>query len=95
VIRLLWLAICSIEDKQARDRGKEAGLGRGAKRKAEGQLVEGQTTTNCKQALARLALIYSDRINLILDMGASLLDSGISGAAGVPALVGPLTCGGS
>src|SRR5829696_8470409 len=31
--------------------------------------------------------------SVILDMGASLLDSGISGPAGVPALVGPLTCG--
>jgi hypothetical protein len=52
VIKLLWLAICSIEDKRARDRAKEAGLGRGAKRKAEGHLVEGQTTTSWKQALA-------------------------------------------
>jgi putative transposase len=63
VIKLLWLAICTIEDKRARDRTKEAGLGRGAKRKAEGHLVEGQTTTNWKQALAQLALVYPDRIN--------------------------------
>ena len=35
VIKLLWLAICSIEDKRARDRAKEAGLSRGAKRKAQ------------------------------------------------------------
>src|SRR6476659_467568 len=62
VIKLLWLAICSIEDKRARDRAKEAGLSRGAKRKAEGHLVEGQTTTSWKQALAQLALIYPDRI---------------------------------
>src|SRR5512133_3536643 len=41
VIKLLWLAICSIEDKRARDRAKEAGFGRGTKRKAEGRLVEG------------------------------------------------------
>src|SRR5687768_7633011 len=34
VIKLLWLAICSIEDKRARDRAKEAGRGRGAKRKS-------------------------------------------------------------
>ena len=27
VIKLLWLAICSIEDKRARDRAKEAGPG--------------------------------------------------------------------
>ena len=49
--------------KRARDRAKEAGLGRGAKRKAEGRLVEGQITTNWKQALAQLALVYPDRIN--------------------------------
>jgi putative transposase len=63
VIKLLWLAICTIEDKRARDRAKEAGLGRGAKRKAEGRLVEGQITTSWKQALAQLALVYPDRIN--------------------------------
>jgi putative transposase len=62
VIKLLWLAICTIEDKRARDRAKEAGLDRGAKRKAEGHLVEGQITTNWKQALAQLALVYPDRI---------------------------------
>ena len=45
VVKLLWLAICTIEDKRARDRAQEAGLGRGAKRKAEGRLVEGQITT--------------------------------------------------
>ena len=63
VIKLLWLAICTIEDKRARDRAKEAGRGRGAKRKAEGRLVEGQVTTSWKQALAQLALVYPDRIN--------------------------------
>ena len=36
VIKLLWLAICTIEDKRARARAKEAGLARGAKRNAEG-----------------------------------------------------------
>jgi putative transposase len=63
VIKLLWLAICTIEDKRARDRAKEAGLSRGAKRKADGRLVEGQVTTSWKQALAQLALVYPDRIN--------------------------------
>jgi putative transposase len=62
-IKLLWLAICTIEDKRARDRAKEAGLSRGAKRKAQGRLVEGQVTTSWKQALAQLALVYPDRIN--------------------------------
>ncbi|MBE7195392.1 MAG: IS256 family transposase [Gordonia polyisoprenivorans] len=63
VVKLLWLAICNIEDKRARDREKERGLGRGAKRVAAGRLVEGQITTNWKQALAQLALAYPDRIN--------------------------------
>ncbi|AEF42725.1 IS256 family transposase [Hoyosella subflava] len=63
VVKLLWLAICNIEDKRARERAKERGLGRGAKRKADGRLVEGQLVTNWKQALAQLALAYPDRIN--------------------------------
>lgn len=63
VVKLLWLAICNIEDKRARDRAKERGLGRGTKRTAEGRLVEGQVTTNWKQALAQLALAYPERIN--------------------------------
>ncbi len=63
VIKLLWLAICNIEDKRARDRAKERGLGLGALRKAEGRLVEGQITTNWKDALAQLSLVYADRIS--------------------------------
>jgi putative transposase len=63
VVKMLWLAICNIEDKRARDRVKERGRARGQKRTAEGHLVEGQVTTNWKQALAQLALVYPDRIN--------------------------------
>ena len=62
VIKLLWLAICDIEDKRARQRAKERGLP-ASKRKAPGRLVEGQVTTNWKQALEQLALVYPDRIN--------------------------------
>lgn len=62
VVKLLWLAICDIEDKRARDREKERGLPAG-QRKASGRLVEGQTTTNWKQALEQLSLAYPDRIN--------------------------------
>ena len=62
-VKLLWLAICNIEDKRARERAKERGGSRATKRKAEGRLVEGQITTNWKQALAQLALAYPDRIN--------------------------------
>lgn len=63
VVKLLWLAICNIEDKRARERAKERGGSRATKRKAEGRLVEGQITTNWKEALAQLTLVYPDRIN--------------------------------
>ena len=62
VVKLLWLAICNIEDKRAREREKERDKPKG-KRKAEGRLVEGQVTTNWKQALAQLAVAYPERIN--------------------------------
>ena len=62
VVKLLWLAICNIEDKKSRDRAKERGGDRQTKRKAEGRLVQGQITTNWKQALTQLAIAYPDRI---------------------------------
>jgi transposase-like protein len=62
VIKLFWLAICDIEDKRARQRAKERGLPTN-QRKAPGRLIEGQITTNWKQALEQLALVYPDRIN--------------------------------
>jgi transposase-like protein len=65
VVKLLWLAICDIEDKRARDREKERGL-RSEQRKASGRLVEGQVTTNWKQALQQLSLVYPERINRYL-----------------------------
>ncbi len=61
-VKLLWLAICDIEDKRARDRAKERGLP-ADRRKASGRLIEGNATTNWKQALEQLALAYPDRIN--------------------------------
>ena len=61
-VKLLWLAICNIEDKRARQRAKEKGLPAG-KRRAAGRLVEGAITTNWKQALQQLALAYPERIN--------------------------------
>ena len=57
VVKLLWLAICNIEDKRAREREKERGKP-AAERKAPGRLVEGQVVTNWKKALAQLALAY-------------------------------------
>jgi len=61
-VKLLWLAICNIEDKRARERAKERGLPSN-QRRALGRLVEGQVTTNWKQALEQLVLAYPDRIN--------------------------------
>jgi putative transposase len=61
VVKLLWLAICNIEDKRARDREKERGKPAN-QRKAAARLLEGQITTNWKKALAQLALAYPDRI---------------------------------
>jgi putative transposase len=61
VVKLLWLAICNIEDKRAREREKERGKPAN-ERKAAPRLVEGQVTTNWKKALAQLALAYPDRI---------------------------------
>jgi putative transposase len=61
VVKLLWLAICNIEDKRARAREKERGKPAN-QRNAAPRLVEGQVTTNWKKALAQLALAYPDRI---------------------------------
>jgi putative transposase len=62
VVKLLWLAICNIEDKRARARAKDRGKP-ATERNAQGRLVEGQVVTNWKQALAQLAIAYPDRIN--------------------------------
>ena len=62
VVKLLWLAICNIEDKRARERDKQRGRPPN-ERSAASRLVEGQVTTNWKQALAQLAIAYPDRIN--------------------------------
>ena len=60
-VKLLWLAICNIEDKRAADRARDRGKPAN-ERKAQGRLVEGQVVTNWKQALAQLAAAYPDRI---------------------------------
>jgi putative transposase len=62
VVKLLWLAICTIEDKRAREREKERGRPAN-ERRAQPRLVEGQVVTNWKKALAQLAITYPDRIN--------------------------------
>ena len=60
-MKLLWLAICNIEDKRAAEREKDRGKPAG-QRKAQGRLVEGQVVTNWKKALAQLAAAYPERI---------------------------------
>jgi putative transposase len=65
-IKLLWLAIRTIEDKRARQRAKEAGLPKGSPRKAPGKLVEGSLIQGWKAAMGELALVYPDRINTYL-----------------------------
>lgn len=67
VRKLLWLAICDIEDKRAAQRLKERGKRRSEPRTAPGRLVEGQVVTNWKQALGQLALAYPDRIEPYLN----------------------------
>ena len=62
-VKLLWLAIMSIEDKRTRERAKEHGTPKGQSRKASGRLVEGAVTQGWKAALGELSLVYSDRIN--------------------------------
>jgi putative transposase len=62
VIKLLWLAIRDIEDKRARDRAKEKGLPRDA-RKAEAKLVEGATVQGWRAALGALALTFPERLD--------------------------------
>lgn len=61
VVKLLWLAICDIEDKRARQRIKERGKP-ASERKAPGRLIQGAVTTNWKRALEQLALVYPERI---------------------------------
>ncbi len=62
-VKLLWLAICNIEDKRARERARKKQPGYTGKQNLNGRLIEGQVTTNWKQALQQLALAYPERIN--------------------------------
>ena len=60
-VKLLWLAICNIEDKRAAQRLTDAGKPPN-KRTGHPRLIQGHTTTNWKQALAQLTTAYPDRI---------------------------------
>lgn len=63
-VKLLWLAICNIEDKRARERQKykDDPLKTGD-RGRHIRLVEGARINGWKQALGALALNYPDRLN--------------------------------
>jgi putative transposase len=63
-VKLLWLAICNIEDKRARERQKylDDPLREGD-RSRHNRLVEGARTNGWKQALGALTLIYPERLN--------------------------------
>ncbi len=59
-VKLLWLAICNIEDRRAAERATTPTSK--PSRRATNRLVEGRLTTNWKQALAQLAAAYPERI---------------------------------
>lgn len=65
-MELMLFAICSIEDKRAREREEERRArpeGQPRQHHAAGKLIQGVATTNWKQALAQLSLAYPERIN--------------------------------
>jgi putative transposase len=59
-VKLLWLAICNIEDKRAMQRAKERKGSTGSR------LLEGAATAGWTQALGALAVNFPDRINQYL-----------------------------
>jgi putative transposase len=62
-VKLLWLAICNIEDKRARERIRQRSDRTGPRdSKTTNRLVEGAIFTGWKHALAALALNYPDRL---------------------------------
>lgn len=62
-VKLLWLAICNIEDKRARERIRQRSDRAGPRdSKNSTRLVEGAIVTGWKHALAALVLNYPDRL---------------------------------
>ena len=61
-VKLLWLAICNIEDKRARERTKFHGKLRESRSKSIHTLIEGAFTQGWNEALGALALAYPERI---------------------------------
>jgi len=61
VVKLLWLAICDIEDKRARERAKGPVKHRSPETAARAASRAGTGTAGWKQALNALAMAYPDR----------------------------------
>ena len=66
VVKLIWLAICDIEDKRARAREAERGKPAG-KRTAPARLVEGAVTQGWKTALGAFDIAFPGRIPSIMN----------------------------
>ncbi|MCI9890165.1 IS256 family transposase [Micrococcales bacterium 31B] len=58
-VKLLWLAVCNIEDKRARERAKTR---TSSNRGGHSTLVEGSSTRGWNQPLQHLTLTYPERI---------------------------------
>lgn len=65
-VKLLWLAICNIEDKRAKERSKLDSRTR-SNRKSVEKLVEGTFTQGWSEALGVLVLNYPDRLGPYLN----------------------------
>jgi putative transposase len=61
-VKLLWLAICNIEDKRASERAKIHGQARENKSKTVHTLIEGAQSQGWNEALGILAITYPERI---------------------------------
>jgi putative transposase len=66
-VKLLWLAICNIEDKRSRERAKLTGRARESRHKTVYKLIEGTTTQGWSEALGILVLNYPDRVEPYLN----------------------------
>lgn len=67
-VKMLWLAICNIEDKRAQERFKDAEEKGRTPRSGDGaHLLEGAGTNGWKQALQQLAMAYPERIEPYLN----------------------------
>ncbi|MHA7156389.1 IS256 family transposase [Arthrobacter sp. TMN-50] len=63
-VKLLWLSICNIEDKRARERRKSRKTSKGT---TGNHLVEGASTAGWNQALGHLAITYPERLDHYLN----------------------------